>query len=579
MNNEIRDLIFALTLENALKYKGKPNKGSIIGKLVYLKPEIRPKLKELISLIDEIIGEVEKLSYIEQENLFNRYKNLILVKKEKQIVIDDLPPLPNAEEGKVVTRFAPNPDFVLHLGSVRPLLFSYLYAKKYNGKFILRFEDTDPRTKRPRIEFYKLILEDIKWLGLEPDEIYYQSDRLEIYYDVAEKLIEKGYGYVCTCDKEYFSQLIARGEPCPHRNDTPEDNLHRLEMMINGDLKEGKAVFRIKTDLNHPNPSIRDWAALRIIDTKKYPHPRTGSKYFVWPLYNFSCPIDDHYMGVTHVIRGAEHKINEEKQRYIYKYMGWRAPIGIHHGRIAIPGGVLSKSKILRGIEEGIYSGIDDPQLATLAALRRRGFLPEAIKRVILRSGLKAGLTTIDWSLLAAENRVLIDDIANRYFGVRVPKKIMFKYPAKGDIEINIRLHPEHPERGMRKLKITAYNDYYVVYIDRNDYKELMPGDIFRLIALGNFSVKEKEESQIIAHFINNDVKWAKKKNLVFIHWLPQTNIINSIFIYPDDVHYGYIENNILNEKIGAYVQLERIGFFKIEKIQENKITVIFIHN
>ncbi len=574
MSDDLRELIFAIALENASKYGGKPNKGSVIGKLVYLRPDVKSKIKDLMPIIDSAIKEVENIPLDKQINLLSKYKNLVTVKKEES---EELPPLPGAEVGKVVTRFAPNPDFVLHLGSVRPLLFSYLYAKKYQGKFILRFEDTDPRLKKPRPEFYNLILEDLEWLGIKPDEVYYQSDRLDLYYDVARRLLENGLAYVCTCKKDEFTKLLLAKSPCPHREDTPENNLERFDMMLNGEFEEGEAVLRIKTDLTHPNPSVRDWAALRIIDTEKYPHPRTGSKYRVWPLYNFSCAIDDHFMGVTHVIRGSEHKINEEKQKYIYKHMGWIPPIAIHHGRVAIPGGVLSKSKIIRGIEEGTYSGIDDPRLATLVALRRRGYQPEAIKKVMLRGGLKASLTTIDWSLLAAENRAIIDDIANRYFGVREPKILKFNYPSTDKINVTIRFHPEHPERGVRKLYI-PFDKGYKVLLDAEDFEKMQEGITFRLIALGNFQLVTKSADEAYAEYLNNDVSWAKERKIRFIHWLPLTEIIKSRLIYPGRDYEGYIEGNIISEKVGNLVQLERIGFFKIENLSKEYAQMIFTH-
>ena len=159
--------------------------------------------------------------------------------------------------------------------------------------------------------------------------------------------------------------------------------------MLDGTFKEGEAVVRIKTDLSHPNPAVRDWPALRIINTERHPHPRVGSKYRVWPLYNFACGIDDHLIGVSHIIRGKEHLTNQRRQEYMYKHLGWQYPEAIHYGRLKIKGASLSKSKIVEGIRNGTFRDWDDPRLATFAALRRRGISPEAIRRLIIDVGPK----------------------------------------------------------------------------------------------------------------------------------------------------------------------------------------------
>lgn len=568
-----RDLIYALALDNALKHQGKAAEKAVLGKVLSIKPEYKKNIKELINIIREIVSYVNTLSLEKIESEFEVYHSLIPERKE---VIEEykLPPLPNAELGKVVTRFAPNPDFVLHLGSLRPLIVSHEYAKMYKGRFILRFEDTDPRTKKPEEEYYKIILDDIRWLGIEPDEIHYQSDRLELYYDIAKELIKLGYAYVCTCSSDEFSQYVNKGVPCPHRESAIEDNLELFDKMLNGFFNEGEAVLRIKTDLNHPNPSVRDWVALRIINVNKYPHPRVGDKYIVWPLYNFSCAIDDHYMGITHVFRGVEHKINEEKQRFIYKYLGWREPTYIHHGRLAIPGGILSKSKILKGIQEGIYTGIDDPRLLTVQSLRRRGFHPQALKNIILRVGISPSNAVIDFSLLASENRKIIDKFANRYFGVRTPFKI--KVPIRNEIQhVKIRLHPDYPEKGYREF---LFNTNAVdLFIDYEDKEYIVSGKVFRLIGLGNYRVIEKE-GEYKAIYVDNDVKKAIRNKYRFIHWVPESQNIKASFIYPGESYEGYIEKNIMVETVDNVVQLERLGYFRIDMLENNYIRVFFSH-
>ncbi|PCN51144.1 glutamate--tRNA ligase [Candidatus Geothermarchaeota archaeon ex4572_27] len=573
---EDRDLIYALTLDNAVKYGGKPSKGAVIGKFLHLRPEYKPRVKEILPVIEEVVAEVAALGPERQAEELERYRHL-LPERPARRAEEELPPLPGAERGRVVTRFAPNPDFVLHLGSVRPLLLSYMYARKYEGRFILRFEDTDPRTKRPRPEYYRMILEDLRWLGVEPDEMYYQSDRLELYYDVARELIRRGAAYVCTCSPEEFSALAREGRPCPHRNQSPGENMSMFDEMLAGGYGEGEAVLRIKTDLSHPNVSVRDWPALRIIDTGKYPHPRVGSRYRVWPLYNYSCAVDDHYMGVTHVIRGAEHLVNEEKQKYVYMHMGWEPPVAIHHGRVAIPDGVLSKSKILAGIRRGVYSGIDDPQLATLAALRRRGFRPEAIRRVVLRGGLKASLMTIDWSLLAAENRAIVDREANRYFGVREPVPAWF--PCERELVARPRRHPSDPSRGEREIRVVPEEGRAEVYLERGDVGRLSPGAQVRLIALGNFRVAGVSGRGVELEYVDNDVERAKREGLPFLHWVPKSHSIRLELLYPGRSYAGVGEGNLLSESVDRVVQLERVGFFRVDSVSSGSVTLVYAHD
>jgi glutamyl-tRNA synthetase len=178
-----------------------------------------------------------------------------------------LPPLPNVEKyAQVVTRFSPNPDCVLHLGSARAIVLCYEYARMYKGRFLLRFEDTDPKLKRPVLELYDSVREDLAWLGCKPDEEFIQSDRISIYYDYAEKLLTNGNAYVCTCQPQEFKERTSAKKPCECRDLPLEDHLERWRSMLDGGYPEGEVVVRVKTDLNHPNPAVRDWPALRVID-------------------------------------------------------------------------------------------------------------------------------------------------------------------------------------------------------------------------------------------------------------------------------------------------------------------------
>ncbi len=557
-----RDLIWRLAAENRLKY-GEASTKSVLGKVLASKPEYKSRIREVISVVEEVVREVNN------EDL-DRLRELIgdIGKRRKRSTEEfNIPELPNAVEGKVYTRFAPNPDFVLHLGSLRPLIYSYEYARRYRGRFYVRFEDTDPKTKRPEPEFYEGIRRDIEWLGIKPDKYVYQSDRLELYYQVARCLIRRGLAYVCLCTREEFKRYVSRGAACPHREHDVTVNEELFERILSGVYGEGEAVYRVKTDLNHPNPSVRDWAGLRIIDTSRYPHPRKGDKYIVWPLYNFSCAVDDHYMEISHVLRGSEHKVNEEKQHYIFRYMGWREPVYIHHGRVAIPEGILSKSRILKGIKEGLFSGVDDPRLATIAAFRRRGFHPKALYNVVLKTGLSTSITTIDLSMLYRENKRLIDKDSNRYFGVREPIEIEVYIPE--DLKVSIRRHPDYPERGYRSYSLAK--GVHKILIDVGDEGNL--GRSFRLIGVGNFRM----DGGLYTLF-SKSVDEARRLGIPFIHWVLREGAVKTTLIYPDRIYSGYSEKYLLGEGVGRNIQFERLGYFKIEDIDGEVVKTIFTH-
>lgn len=571
---EFREIILKYALINAVQHDGKANPKAVIGKILGENPELRPKAKEIIPLVNDVVQEVNSMSKEEQEaKLREIYPEFFEEHKEKKEEKKGLPPLPKAEKGKVVTRFAPNPDGAFHLGNARAAILSHEYARLYDGKFILRFDDTDPKVKRPEPIFYDWIIEDLKWLGFQIDEIHYASDRIEIYYKYAEELIKMGKAYVCTCEPEHFRKLRDEGKACPHRDLPPEVQLKEWEKMLNGEYKEGEAVVRIKTDLNHPNPAVRDWPALRIIDNPN--HPRTGNRYRVWPLYNFASAIDDHELGVTHIFRGQEHAENETRQRYLYEYFGWEYPEAVHHGRLSIEGVILSKSKTRKGIEEGKYLGWDDPRLGTIRALRRRGIQPEAIKELILEVGLKKSDTTVSWDNLAAINRRILEPIANRYFFVADPIPMEIKgYDEEFTAEIP--LHPDYPERGVRKLKFTPGKP---IYVSKDDLELLKDNEYIRLKDLFNVRIVEVSEERITAEFDSIEYEKARENKWRMIHWVPEGKPCEVLVPEGEEliVRTGLLEKNA-NLKVDDIVQFERFGFVRVDKVEGDKVIAIFAH-
>ena len=574
---ETKELIKKIVLLNALKYDGRATPKPIFSKLLGENPQFRKQINEISPMINSIVHEVNTLSLKEQQKIVaEKWPEALVeetIEEKKQ-----LPPLLNVDKyKKIVTRFSPNPDFVLHLGSARAILLSYDYAKMYNGSFLLRFEDTDSKTKKPKMEFYDAVREDLEWLGCKWDGEFIQSDRLEIYYDHAEKLIRTGNAYVCTCEREVFQEKSRAGKSCPCRMLVTQDNVVLWKQMLDGKYCEGDAVVRVKTDLDHPNPAVRDWPALRIIDAAKYPHPRIGSKYHVWPLYNFSTGIDDHLMGVTHIIRGKEHLTNQTRQEYMYRYFGWEYPETIHYGRLKITGASLSKSEIVKGMNSGLYKHWDDPRLATLAALRKRGITSEAIHSMIIDVGPKPQDVVLSWKNLYAHNRKQIDPTAKRYFFVKDPMKIVVENVPHA-FTIKIPIHPDHPEMGVRNFQVNPEMGKAIILISKEDIEGITGKSAVRLMDLFNFRMKKKENGAIQTTFLSESYEDAKKLGAPLIHWIPVGNGVPCQVVMPDaSVVKGVAEDACRALKSNEIIQFQRVGFVRIDSFSE-RLIAYFAH-
>jgi len=577
-NAELQKEIRRIALLNAVNHGGRAQHGPVIGKLLAEKPELRSKVKEIADYVAEIVNEVNTLTLKDQTKLVEKNSLMTLV-KERVKEEKKLPPLPNVHLYEtVVTRFSPNPDAPIHLGSARAIVLCHEYAKMYRGKFLVRFEDTDPKLKRPQLEFYESIKKDLKWLECEPDEYYVQSDRLPIYYEHAEQLIKDGNAYVCTCKSTTFKKLIDSNKPCQCRGLPSQEHVRRWHGMLEGAYKEGEAVVRVKTDLSHPNPAVRDWPALRIINTKKYPHPRVGSKYHVWPLYNLACGVDDHLLGVTHIIRGKEHLTNQTRQEFMYRYFGWAYPEAIHYGRMKITGATLSKSKILQGMHKRVYKSWDDPRLATFAALRRRGIQPDAIKRLIIDVGPKTQDVTLSWQNLYAHNRRIVEPGANRYFFVEDPRRIVVRNLSKRFVA-RIPLHPDHPERGYREFHVDPKESNADFWVATKDARRMEKGQVIRFMDLFNVRIEDVKNSVVRAAFHSQEYEEAKAIRAPLIHWIPTNASEKCQVVMPTaSVAKGLVEQKCKEVTDDTIVQFERFGFVRIDAIEDDLIEAYYCH-
>ncbi|MFZ2412525.1 MAG: glutamate--tRNA ligase [Candidatus Methanoperedens sp.] len=561
--DEIRLLIKKYALQNAVKYNKLPQAGAVMGK-VMATAELRSRAKEITPLVEETLCEINEMAPGAWEKELEKLApELIAELKEKKEPDKGLPPLDI--NGALVMRFAPNPNGPPTIGSARGIVVNSEYTKKYHGKLIIRFDDTDPATKRPMLEAYEWYLDDCEWLGAKADEVIIASDRIPKYYEVAEELITKSSAYVCFCGQEEFKALKDAKKPCPHREQGVEKNAESWKKMLSGEYEEQEAVLRIKTDIAHKDPAIRDWVAFRIIKTP-HPRPQVGDKYCVWPLLDFEGAVEDHLLGTTLIIRGKDLTDSETRQRYLYKYMGWTYPKTLHWGRVQIHEfGKLSTSGLKKAIAEGVYTGWDDPRVPTIRALRRRGIRPEALRKFMIDLGL--GETDISLSLdtLYAENRKLIDPVANRYFFVWNPVELEI-----GGAEPKVAKAPLHPaKKEMREIPVGTK-----VLVCKSDVDILKVGERLRLKDLYNIEITSL--SPLKANFIGTDMDLVRKEKARIIHWVPPEGQ-NVRVLSPDGEYTGVGEPGIEKE-LDKVVQFERFGFVRIDSAGEDGIVAYFTH-
>ncbi len=587
---ELDDVIRKHALLNAALHDGRADEKAVIKKLIVEVSGVKEILKdkekraELMERVRKIIEEVNKLSLDEQISLLEKEYGIDLkeIKEEKsKKTREGLPPLPGADKvKKVVTRFAPAPSGALHIGQVlRAAFISYMYARMYNGKFIVRIEDTDP--KRIKKVYYDWILEDLRALGINWDEVVYESDHFEIYYKLTRKLFEEGKAYVCTCSPEEFKKYKEEKKPCPHRD--KYDKVEYWEKMLSGEFREGEAVVRLKTDMAHKNPALRDPPLLRIIES--VPHPRTGYKYRVYPLYNYACAIEDHLSGITHIIRGKEHETNEQIQLEIYKAFGWEPPIFIQYGMIKLPELKIHKRHIRENLRKGKLQGWDDLSLPTVRALLRRGIHPKAFAKMALHVGVTKSDITVSLETLYAFNRQVLSPIAKRISFVDEPYRVEIE-GITSPIEVKMPWIPGNEEAGYRYYRLIPKEEngrkFLEVFVSESDMKliEAVFGanEIIRLKEFANISIIDidKEKKYIKAKFHS----WETVPGVKKIHWVPGSELaISAKLLMPDGTEIkGYVEYLASELPAGEYVQLERKGFGRIDRNEGELIVIAFAH-
>ncbi len=554
-------------LKNALDFNGSINPKFVMGQVLREQPERKNDFLGLLKQIDRVVTKLQGLS---RDQLKAKLLTLApeLLEPKEETVKGPLKPLPSAEPGKVKLRIAPSPSGLLHIGHIYGTSLNYEYAKMYNGKFYIRIEDTDP--EKIYSPAYELIVDDVQWLtdgGVT--EVVIQSSRLGIYYDYAEKIVSLGRAYVCTCDADAWREMKNKKESCPCRNISIKEQRLRYAKMF-AEYAEGEAVLRLKTDILDKNPAMRDFAILRI---NEHIHPKTGKEQRVWPLMVFSVAIDDHEMGITHVLNGKEHADNALKEQIIMGYLGWKPPVYKHWGRINFEGFSVSKSKTRLAIEEGKYAGWDDIRLPFLRALRKRGYQAAAFRKFAMEIGLSLNDKTVSmdefWKIVDAFNKEVVEPKANRYFFIDNPIKI--KLEGMNAREVHLDLHPDFPQRGKRTLNAGANFS-----ISQSDLPELQEGKLHRLMDCCNFEVQPGKYRCVPGDY---EAYKSSPKRGAIIHWLPaDAAIAVEVKLTDGSTVAGVGEKGLLSLDVGDIVQLERRYFARLEEKTSQKLVFWYLH-
>ncbi|MAG47267.1 glutamate--tRNA ligase [archaeon] len=555
------NLILQYTLENALKYSGKANIGSVIGQLLQNDPKLKANVKELSQKVQETVKHVNSLSIEQQQKEFDNFNEKPRKEKKKR-QSRTIPRLKNAK-GKVIMRFAPNPNGSLSLGHCRQALWNYFFVEKNKGSYLLRYDDTDPKVKVPLKEAYNWIKEDLQWLNVKVNKTAIQSKRLSTYYKYAEKLVKQNNAYVCTCNPEKFRKLIQKSIICPCRELSSLEQLKRWKSMFKK-YKEGEAVLRIKTNIMHSNPAVRDWPAFRIVKKSKHPLNKTNK---VWPLLNFASAIDDHDFKVTHILRGTDLEISDRRQKYIYDYFNWQYPETMYSGKLLYEG-VKSTTQIKQLIDENKLLGWDDPRLGTIRALRRRGIQKETIINFIKDSGIGKSDIHVALENLYALNKSFIDKTSNRYFAVIDPIKLTIENSPEKEVKINF--HPDYPKNGSRSFNVNKN-----FYIQKQDFTSLKKDKLYRLMDCLNFTFNNTEYT-----YNSEDHETYEKQGEKIMHWLPQSKGLIDIEILMDNgtLVKGLAESSVKKLKVDDIIQFYRVGFVRLDKKQKNKLTFYYAH-
>ena len=576
MDDTIQQEIKKIVLRNAIEYGGSARYDVVISKVVGLRPELRPKIKEQIPLIKSIVDEVNSLDKAEQEIMASKlmvFENINKDAKRKEE--PTLPPLQGATMGRVVTRFPPEPNGYPHIGHAKAAIIDQEYARMYGGKLILRFDDTNPLNEQ--LEFYDAIKEGLEWLGIKPDLVKNTSDDINLLQIYGRKMVTNGDAYVCTCRPENIHSMRAKGVNCPCRSLECSGRMTRLEKFFDGSFEQNEAIIRFRGDMSDLNTAMRDPTLFRIIDAD---HPKLGRRIRTFPTYDFAAPIEDSLDGVTHAMRTKEYELRNALYFSVLRSLGLRMPMLLEFSRLEFEGMPVSKRKLKPLIQGGLVSGWDDPRLPTLAALRKRGILPGAIHKFILSLGISLADTKPPFESLESYNRKLLDPISLRLFFVKQPVEIRIINPILSKIEL--KNHPT-AQLGTRSIQTSDR-----IYIDKEDADRLIQGEEIRLMEMHNIRLEEANRGKAVEYLSVINTGQEIKTNIPKVQWVSNDDMVPFTVIVPDKpfikeefnkdslyIYNGNAESYVSKVRVGSNIQFVRFGFCRLQ----TSGVAIYTHN
>ncbi|MEK6676299.1 MAG: glutamine--tRNA ligase/YqeY domain fusion protein [Planctomycetota bacterium] len=530
-----------------------------------------------------------------------------------EIVDEDL--RTNEFDGRVHTRFPPEPNGYLHIGHAKSICLNYGVAKKYGGKFNLRFDDTNPVKEEQ--EYVDSIIRDVKWLGADfEDRLLFGSDYFDQMHAHAVALVKKGKAFVCDLAaeqvREYRGTLTVPGKESPFRNRSVEENLPLFERMRGGEFPDGSRTLRAKIDMAHPNMNMRDPVMYRILHAE---HHRTGNKWCIYPMYDWAHGLEDSIEGITHSICTLEFEDHRPLYDWFLNELGIYHPQQIEFARLDLNYTIMSKRKLLDLVRNGHVRGWDDPRMPTLSGMRRRGYAPGAIREFCERIGVARFKSVVDLAVLEFCVREDLNKRAPRVMGVLRPLRVVIEnYPEGKTEEFDAVNNPEDSSMGTRKVPFSR-----VLYLEQDDFREVPPPQFFRLSP-------GKEVRLRYAYFItcNHVVKDAAgkvvelrctydpatkggdspdgRKVKATLHWVSAEHAIEAeVRLYdrlftkenPEEVEGGgdytvnlnpnslevlpgcQVEPSLKNVAVGEFYQLERLGYFCVDADSTRDRTVL----
>lgn len=533
----------------------------------------------------------------------------------KLIINEDLKT--NKYNGRVHTRFPPEPNGYLHIGHAKSICLNFGLALEYGGKCNLRFDDTNPAKEEE--EYVKSIEEDVRWLGFDwEDRLFFASDYFDQMYEYAVQLIKAGKAFVCdlTADeiRDYRGTLTQPGKESPYRNRSVEENLDLFERMRKGEFTDGSKTLRAKIDMASPNLNMRDPVMYRILHAT---HHNTGDKWCIYPMYDWAHGLEDSIERITHSICTLEFEDHRPLYDWYLEQLGVYRPQQIEFARLNLTYTLMSKRKLLMLVKEGYVSGWDDPRMPTISGLRRRGYTPEAIRNFCERIGVAKADSTVDMALLEYCIREDLNKRAQRAMAVLRPLKVVIENYPEGQVEeLDAVNNPEDPNSGTRKVPFSRE-----IYIERDDFMENPPKSFYRLspgvevrlryayYVKCTKVIKDEKTGEILELRCTYDPATRggdspdKRKVKSTIHWVSAAHAVKAtVRLYeklftkenPDDVPEGqdwrininpnsleiltecFVEPCLKDAKPETRFQFERLGYFVVDKKDSSPGNLIF---